>query len=211
MRYRTLLHTLRHMMALSIMALLVGCFGIPRNLSLENEYTFPDPDGYGIVFFSASNPTNNGDWLYLYISHENKEIDRDGLQDIHPLEIAKRRSADYFGPPYFLPRQDTESDLIKAIKLPAGNYRIWNWRMRELNRTVSPVGFSEMYVFTVTKDRATYIGNLQFNLDEKSNRYAVNISDQHTNDERRFLITYPRLKQSEIISGIAKRVPLKGN
>lgn len=211
MSNQALFHVLRNIMVFSSIALLVGCFGIARDLSLDTDYKFPDPDGYGIVFFSASNPTNNGDWLYLYISHENKEIDRDGLQNIHPLEIARRRSADYFGTPYFLPHQDTESDLIKAIKLPAGNYRIWNWRMRELNRTVSPVGFSEMYVFTATKNQATYIGNFKFKLDEKSNRYSVDISDQHSNDVRRFRITYPGINQSEIISGIAKRVPLKGN
>lgn len=207
MKYQMWLQKLRMASVLSV-TILVGCFGIPRNLSLDADFAFPDPDGYGTVFFSASNPTNNGTWLNLYISHDNKEIDGDRMHQIHPVEIAKRRSADYFGSPYLLPRKDTEIDFINAIKLPVGKYRIWNWRIRELNRSGAPVRISEMYVFTVTRDRATYLGNFEFNLDEATGHNAVKITDQSIRDGRRFTLAYPRIKEADILVDIAKRAPL---
>lgn len=199
------IHVFRSAYLFILLVVLGGCTFFPRDTSVSKGFTFPDSDGDGIVFFTASNPTNNGTFLNLYIQHENKAIDSDRLHNIHPLEIVKMKTADFFGYPLYLPSRATESNYVIAVRLPPGKYRILNWRIWDYYRpVVSSVGNRQMYKFTVTKDRASYAGHLRFEVAENSSFAALLISDQFTRDGQWFMTAYPAIQNADILNELIK-------
>jgi len=180
-----------------------------RSLIVNTEYNFPDPEGWGTIFFSVTNPTNNGNSAYIYIAHEDKAINDNGLADIHPLKLSKGLLIQTNKIFFTIDGDDPDAsilgdeDYIAALRLPAGKYHIYNWSLRDGNSSWSPRKIQLFFSFEVTKDQANYIGNFTFILDEQSKRFSFDVKDDYAEDTKKITKRVKAIPESKIKKNIA--------
>jgi hypothetical protein len=174
-----------------VLGLLVIAGCTARDIHVADKQSFSASEHDGIVFFSARNPTDNGHFFRLYISHVDKVIDSNqqgGLQHLHPLQLSRRENG-AFAYKAGLLDSGNPAETVVALQIPEGEYRIWSWSLDRY----SPVGYPEEYRFKVVRHQVTYIGRFTLSLHTEDKRFSVSIENAYDEDRKDFERQHPGL------------------
>lgn len=176
---------------------LTGCLSIG---TVDENYRLANDGVHGIVLLSITNDRAK------YLSGRNQFP-----PNLYACKIGQPNSKTVLKPivgtindKHIKNSDDWVIGRVLAVELPAGEYKIYDWDPVRVALHDSAVNVLPIDIkFNVHKDAVTYIGNIDFYVYEKENRYQFKVTDAIGRDSKHAQSKWPNLGTENIITELA--------
>ena len=163
----------------------------------KSDYRLTDSTGSGLVVFSLSVSGQNS----VYIAYREIGLDEQNVVYVDSYGVKGARANYDWKEPV---------GRLVYLELGSGDYEIYGWHPSNCGWGTPCAELQEKIYFTVVPGKASYIGNIHFDIRSRDGAYKYDINDEYDRDVSLLSTRLLNVNSDQVIKKLGKPAPGEG-